>query len=128
MILKEFKDYISQIPENTEFEYGVSEPFSWRGSYDEVAFNIVKQPMSREAILINIELAYSGTFYGYKGGEYEYNDYTPVSFEEDRSCYTDGMYCSKWIEKLGEKIEPSPEMELVKRAFTNNSFKTASNG
>ena len=71
MKLKDFKQHISNFPKLTEFNYGISKPFSWRGSYDEVAFSIVEYPMTREEILANIELAYTETFYGYKGGEYQ---------------------------------------------------------
>lgn len=75
MELHELKKYISGFPEGKLFNYGISKPFSWRGSYDEVAFSIVEESMTREEILANIELAYTKTFYGYKGGEYQYNDY-----------------------------------------------------
>ena len=46
MELKNLKDYISSFPNETVFKYGISKPFSWRGSYDEVAFSI-ETPMTR---------------------------------------------------------------------------------
>lgn len=119
MELKEFKQQIEQAESGKTFDYGISEPFSWRGSYDEVAFEILEQPMTREEILANIEKAYTGTFYGWKGGKYTYEDYTDVHFEEDNSRWTDGGYCSEMIAKIeGGEIYQSQEMRLVKLAFS----------
>lgn len=118
MTLKEFKDYINGFPNGTEFDFGVSEPFSWRGSYDEVAFDIMEQKMSKENILKNIELAYTETHFGYKGGEYQYKDYTDIHFEESCGRYTDGGYCANWIAKIEQSVPyQSQEERLVKLAF-----------
>lgn len=120
MELKDFKQHISGFPNGTQFNFGITKPFSWRGRYDEVAFSIVESPMSKEDILANIELAYTETFYGYKGGEYEYNDYTTVNFEEEGSRnYSDGRYVAQMIAKIEEKEEyQSQEDRLVKLAFS----------
>lgn len=119
MNLKEFKNYIEKAETGKEFDFGISSPFSWRGSYNEVAFEILELPMTREEILANIEKAYQEIFCGYKGGEYTYGDYTPVNFEEDTGSYTDGDYCAKMIAKIegGETYE-SQEIRLVKLAFS----------
>lgn len=118
MELKEFKDYIENFQIGTEFKYGISNPFSWRGEYSEVAFEILEEPMTREEILANIEIAYTEEFYGYKGGTYRYDDHTEVHFEPDRSNYTDGYYCAEMISKIeGFEIITSQEMKLVKLAF-----------
>ena len=119
MELKEFKTQIEQAVGGYTFEYGISEPFSWRGSYDEVAFEILECPMTREEILTNIEKAYEGTFRGYKGGEYTYQDYTEVHFEEDSGSWTDGGYCAEMIAKIeGGEMYQSQEMRLVRLAFS----------
>ena len=119
MELKDFKQHILNFPKGTEFNYGISKPFSWRGSYDEVAFSIVESPMTREEILANIELAYTETFYGYKGGGYQYCDYTNVNFEEEGSRnYSDGRYTAQMIAKIENNEEyRSQEERLVKLAF-----------
>lgn len=118
--LIEFKTHIESFDNGTVFKYGISKPFSWRGSYDEVAFAIVEEPMAKEAILENIEMAYNELFYGYKGGEYRYSDYTPVNFEEEGcSNYSAGGYCSEMIAKLECSMPfKSQEERLVKLAFS----------
>jgi hypothetical protein len=119
MQLKEFKDYISSFPNGTKFKYGISKPFSWRGSYDEVAFSIIESPMTREEVLANIEIAYNKAFYGYKGGAYEYNDFTTVNFEEGGSRdYSGGKYTAAMIAKIeNSSAYLSQEERLVKIAF-----------
>jgi hypothetical protein len=118
MNLQEFKNYIEQSESGKVFEYSVSEPFSWRGSYDEVAFEILQSPMSREDILKNIEIAYNETFYGYKGGEFRYSGCTPVNFEQDYSRWTDGGYRDRLIARIeGNDYFKSEELRLVNLAF-----------
>lgn len=120
MNLQDFKQHISNFPNGTQFKFGITEPFSWRGSYDEVAFSIVESPMSKEDILKNIERAYSETFYGYKGGEYQYDDDTNVNFEEYGSRnYTSGRYVAEMIAKIeNADTYQSQEERLIKIAFS----------
>lgn len=115
MILKQFKENIENQNANTMLRFGISKPFSWRGSYEEVAFSIEESPMMREEILIRIYMAYTGMFTGYKGGEYRYGDYTNVNFEQGPSTYTDGGYAAEMIAKL-EGGEPyySQEHRLMR--------------
>ena len=119
MELKEFKQQIEKAEMGKTFDFGISEPFSWRGIYAEVAFEMLEQPMTREEILANIEKAYSEEFYGYKGGTFRYDDHTEVHFESNSGSWTDGGYCANWIAKI-EDDEPyeSQEMRLVKLAFS----------
>ena len=119
MELKEFKQHIENFPKGTLFNYGISKPFSWRGSYDEVAFSIIESEMSKEDILKNIELAYTETLYGYKGGEYRCSDYTTLNFEENGyGDYSDGGYVSVMIGKIeNSETYKSQEERLVKLAF-----------
>jgi len=119
MELKDFKQHIENAEKGKTFEYGISNPFSWRGSYDEVAFEILEIPMTREEMLIRIQKAYDDVFYGYKGGEYRFSDWTTVNFEDSGRSYTDGGYVSRWIAKIEEKEEyQSQEDRLVKLAFS----------
>ena len=119
MTLGEFKDYIENFDEGFVFYYGISEPFSWRGSYNEVAFKFLEGVyMKREKILEHIDIALTGEFYGYKGGLYNYTYHTFIHFEEDTGSYTDGGYCARKIANI-ELEEPymSEEERLVKKAF-----------
>lgn len=118
MTLKELKDYIESFENERVFDFGLSEPFSWRGSYDEVAFAVLEEKMTKEELLMYIDLAYTTIHYGYKGGEYRYADFTPVNFEADYGMYTGGGYCKRWIEKIkDEKIPFDRETELVELIF-----------
>ena len=119
MKLKDFRQHIESFPSGTKFNFGISKPFSWRGVYAEVAFEMLDQPMSREEVLENIKLAYTETFRGYKGGEYRYNESTEIHFETDIASWSDGYYVSKWIDKIERKVEyQSQEDKLVKLAFS----------
>ena len=120
MELLNFKNHIQHFPEGHTFKFGITKPFSWRGSYDEVAFSIVESPATREEILTNIELAYSETFYGYTGGEYRYHDYTPVNFEEEGSRnYSDSKYTAQMIAKIeAGTAYQSQEHRLISLAFS----------
>lgn len=118
MNLKELKEYLESFDKGTVFNFGLSNPFSWRGSYDEVAFNIVEEKTSKEDILSKIEMAYTQTFYGYKGGEYRYNEYTQVNYEEDIRSWTDGGYTEEWISKIeGTETYKGPQDRLTKLLF-----------
>ena len=118
MTLKEFKNYIESFQNSAKFKYGISDPFSWRGSYSEVAFEVLETPMEKEVILERINKAYSETFIGYKGGEFQYYDYTDVNFEVDHGSYTDGEYCAEMISKIeNERQYASQEERLIKKAF-----------
>jgi hypothetical protein len=107
MNLGELKEHIKSFPKKAEFEYSLSKPFSWRGSYDEVCFDISKTPSTREELLENIEEAFSGTFRGYKGGEYTYYDETPVNFESDYGSYSDGGYVRGLIQEINPLCQKS---------------------
>ena len=37
------------------------------------------------------------THYGYKGGEYEYNDDTPLNFEPESSVWSDGDFFQQML-------------------------------
>lgn len=118
MILEQFKNHIESFPEGTMFKFGISEPFSWRGSYCEVAFAIIKAPMTRERVLERIEEAYTNTFEGYKGGSYTYDNETKVNFEEDYSCWSDDKYVLNMIAEIeGSEYVSSLQEKLVKSIF-----------
>lgn len=50
---------------------------SWRGVYENAALTHGPDPITVGQLLTNIQAAYRGTFYGWKGGEYTYDRNTP---------------------------------------------------
>lgn len=118
MNLRQFKKKIESLEKGKVLQYSISEPFSWRGSYDQVCFAFIMAPSSREEILAKIEKAYTETFEGYKGGEYRYNDRTLVNFEDNHSSWSDGRYCKEKIEEITQEEQyQSQEMKLITLAF-----------
>jgi len=119
MTLKEFRKKIENSPKGKIFQYGISSPFSWRGCYADVAFELIEMNMTREEILENIKYAYKNIFFGYKGGQYRYTDNTDLHFEEGRCSWTDGEYCNNMIAKIeGTEQYSDQETKLVNLAFS----------
>lgn len=92
MIIKELLEHIESFPNGHVFDYSLSNPFSWRSSYDEVAFSILDIKSTKEDVLAEINKVFNETFTGWKGGEYSYDNHTTVNFEESEGSYSDGSY------------------------------------
>lgn len=120
MTLKTFKNHILKFEEDKVFDFSLSTPFSWRGSYDEFAFEVSEGKMNRDSVLENIQRAFTEVFHGYKGGQYTYDNETPVNFEEHGSRnYTDGRFTAELLAKLEHKdVYESKEHRLVALAFS----------
>lgn len=92
MILKRlragYEDLIKKYGKNIVPHIGIVDVFSWRGSYDEVAFTLGTD-VSLEDSYELVKKAYTSTFEGYKGGSYKYNNTTPIHFEESHSSCGD---------------------------------------
>jgi len=115
--LKQFQDYISQFSPYHKFKFTLSDPFSWRGSYDEVAFSVNEGESTAVDILLKIQHAYREEYIGYKGGKYSYNDSTLVNFEENRTAWSDEQYAKEFIETHSEDKLYSLQEKLVRLAF-----------
>lgn len=61
-----------------DFEAGVGEFHSWRGSYQDLTLAPTEDPSMVGDVLWRARQALTKTFYGYKGGDYEMNKDTPV--------------------------------------------------
>lgn len=118
MTLGELKTFIENQEKQT-FDFGLSLPFPWRGSYAEVAFSILKEQTSKVDLLKSVDDALSGRFRSYKGRNFNYDLQTDVNFEMDYSAYSDGEYCRRLISEI-EDSEPydTEEQKLVKLAFS----------
>lgn len=65
--LGELRAFIENLPENKTFRFSLDGPFSWRGSYQEVGFCIVRRECSKKELLEVVNYAFTGIFEGYKG-------------------------------------------------------------
>ena len=65
---------------------------SWRGAYNEPCLYVeVGFPASLSEFIPHLEELASGkVFYGYKGGEYTYNEECLLNFEESSRAWSDG--------------------------------------
>lgn len=85
MTIQYLKEYFEKT-ENPRFY--LVDVFSWRGVYDEVAF-VPSKDGSKEESLKQIDRALTETFYGWKGGEYTYEEYTDAHFETEERGFSD---------------------------------------
>lgn len=118
MYLGELRKHIKSLPKGTKFKYSLSEPFSWRGSYCEVAFSVEEVESTREELLKKIRAAFTKKFYGYKGGEYRFDEFTTINFESEKRSWSDGEYTEKCIsDVMGVEEVKTPEARLINLLF-----------
>jgi len=72
--LEEFEDCYLRI--------GFKNPHSYRGYYEQLAFEPIRQKQSVEDALAVIRPCLGSTFQGYKGGDFKMADYTECWFAE----------------------------------------------
>lgn len=77
MNLGELIDRLSALDPHTVFPNGFGEPHSWRGAYDELAFQ-PENNVTVEKMLTHARAANGAEFTGYKGGNYRMRLHTPV--------------------------------------------------
>lgn len=134
--LGELRAFIENLPENKTFRFSLDGPFSWRGSYQEVGFCIVRRECSKKELLEVVNYAFTGIFEGYKGGEYTYDEETRINFENDDSCYTAGGYINSIAMSLmfgelypvAETFEMQTIRSLDKDGHFDGLFKAALQG
>lgn len=119
MTLGELKQHFEGFDDGAVFNFSLSEPFSWRGVYAEVAFSILKESSSKEKNIEMVDKALTETFVGWKGGNYRYNENTSVNFEASEGAWTDGDYAREMISEIeGSKYFFDEETKLVNLAFS----------
>ena len=91
MILKELIDFLESKDPTIILPLGFNNPDSYRGYYEELAFEPAENISIGEMLKCAIE-ALGSTYTGYKGGEYTMGEYTDV-------------YLANWGE-TGESIGP----------------------
>lgn len=113
MNLQELKCIFDKIDDDAILDYGIDDVFSSRGSYDEVAFSIGRNVPAIKSKYLILK-AYTETFTGYKGGDYQYGDFTPVNFERSICSFSDGEYREEKIsEILGESVNSDRDKYLA---------------
>lgn len=88
MTLGDYIQLLEQHHPDQRIPRGLNHPHSWRGSYDELAF----QPCGETTVAEMLRVAKSCvgyTFQGWKGGDYTMGLETPINIEYEGE-YTDG--------------------------------------
>jgi len=81
MNLGELIDKLNAHPDqDAVFKIGFNRPTSWRGSYDELAFQPAKN-VPLKMMLEEAEDCLGKTFEGYKGGSYTMDYKTPINID-----------------------------------------------
>lgn len=86
-------------PKERVCKYGFCRPHAYRGYYDQVAFEPTEN-VTIESMLVDVDNALDWTFEGWKGGEFWYNEKTPVNFAKEGMCTEDDEYWANYSEKL----------------------------
>jgi hypothetical protein len=89
MDLGDYIELLQKQDPNKEVKNGLGNPHSWRGSYDEVAFEPVGKTTFGE-MLKDAENALGNTYFGYKGGEFVMTPETEVNVDR-AGQYSDGF-------------------------------------
>ena len=86
MYLKDLIDALAAADQEHVAPLGFGEPNSFRGDYEDVAFEPASN-VTVGAMLAHAKSALGSTFYGYKGGKYTMGEYTECWIAEYGSSY-----------------------------------------
>lgn len=89
MILKDLIEELEKHPKDTIIRNGFGKPMSYRGDYQQLAFE-PKKNVTIGSMLQNAKSALGDTFTGYKGGEFEMDEYTDC-YLADYGCTGDAI-------------------------------------
>lgn len=81
-------DLLEKYPESRKVQHGFSNPHSWRGSYDELAFEPVDNTTVGD-MLYAAKSAVGEVYCGWKGGEYLMSKDTTVNIDY-KGSWSDG--------------------------------------
>jgi hypothetical protein len=84
-MLGDIIDYLKTQDPSKKVRHGLGKPHSYRGYYDQVAFEPVEDTTIGE-MLKHAESAIGPTFIGYKGGEYSYDRWTDAWLAQWGRC------------------------------------------
>lgn len=81
MTLKEYIEILESVKNKEKvLAKGLGSPHSWRGSYDELSFDIVEN-ISIQDMFDQAKECIGRKFTGYKGGDYIFDDSTPINID-----------------------------------------------
>lgn len=96
MKLGKMYSFLLQQPQNRTCSYGFTNPHSYRGCYDELAFEPTNN-VTIEHMVSCCKRAVSETFFGWKGGEFTYTEDTPIHIAYDGYCHDEEQVFSPEI-------------------------------
>ncbi len=99
MRLEEYIQTLKGFDPNLKLEKGLSNPHSWRGSYDQLSFEIVDNITIGEMLKV-AEGCIGKIFYGWKGGEYLMDQYSQINVEVESGKCSSGATLFSWFLEL----------------------------
>lgn len=85
MTLGKMISRLKELPESLQIQ-GISDPHSYRGYYEDIAFEPTSKKVSIAALLKECESSMGQVFCGYKGGDFVMGALTPVWVANYGSC------------------------------------------
>jgi hypothetical protein len=85
MQLNELISYLEQLNPGAPFSEGFENPHSYRGYYEQLAFEPTGKPSTAGELLAVAKSAHNQSFWGWKGGEFVMDDYTQCWLAEKGS-------------------------------------------
>lgn len=100
--IRELRNKIQSWPDDT-MNFRIEDVFAWRGFYVQPACHITCNVATKEHNLSMLASLTTDTFFGWKGGEYEYDDLDELNFETDYGSYTDGQFILNFLMEHGDE-------------------------
>jgi len=88
MTLGEYIEILEKLNKRTKVRYGLGNPHSWRGSYDEITFEVVENTTIGK-MLKEAKSAVGTTYTGWKGGDFTMKKNTQINIDR-KGSWSDG--------------------------------------
>lgn len=109
---------IETYPDNI-IPFKIVDMWSWRGIYQDACLEVELKDCGKHDLLIELTDLTNNEFTGWKGGEYEYDDYDYVHFENDPGASTTHKDNSVSLH-LFKDNQNNPFIEHVLKYFEND--------
>lgn len=87
MTLQMLCNYLQQLEPNRVSKFTLSNPHSYRGYYEDLAFETRDEPQSAGEMLKVALSALGTTYQGWKGGDFKMTEHTTVWLSEEGNCW-----------------------------------------